>query len=70
MPVEVFVLTALLQAQGSHLRSVVQGRLRDDPESGASTLEMVIIALGLVTVAGIFIAALMAAVRSRTEQLQ
>lgn len=39
-------------------------------DEGASTLEMVIIIMGLVTVAGIFVAALTSAVRSRVDQLQ
>ena len=37
--VPVLVLTAWLQAQGSHLRSSLRSRLGDNPESGASTLD-------------------------------
>lgn len=70
MPVQLLVLTAWLQAQESHLRSAVRSRFRDEPESGASTLEVVIITLGLITVAGILVAALTAAVTSRTAQLR
>jgi hypothetical protein len=70
MPVEVLVLAAWLQAQGSQLRSSVRSRLGDDPESGASTLEIVIITLGLIAVAGILVAALTAAVQSRTDQIR
>ena len=44
-------------------------RLRED-ETGASTLEIVIITLGLIAVAGILVAALTAAVTRRTEQIQ
>jgi hypothetical protein len=69
MPVHVLVLTAWLQAQASHLRSSLRSRIGDDPEAGASTLEMVIITLGLIAVAGILVAALMAAVQSRTAQI-
>ena len=70
MPVPVLVLTAWLQAQGAHLRSSLRSRLVDNPESGASTLEIVIITLGLIAVAGILVAALTAAVQSRTNQIQ
>ena len=50
------------------------GRLRagwDDrrTEAGASTLELVILILGLITVATLLVAALTAAVRSRTDQI-
>jgi Flp pilus assembly pilin Flp len=48
----------------AHLR-----RLSSD-ETGASTLEIVIITLGLIAVAGILVAALTAAVTRRTEQIQ
>lgn len=41
---------------------------RDD--AGVSTLEMVIIALGLMAVAGLLVAAITAAVTSRTNQIQ
>jgi Flp pilus assembly protein TadG len=44
-------------------------RLRED-ETGASTLEIVIITLGLIAVAAILVAALTAAVTRRTEQIQ
>lgn len=44
-------------------------RLRED-ETGASTLEIVIITLGLIAVAGILVAALTAAVTRRTDQIQ
>ena len=38
-------------------------------ESGASTLELVILILGLITVATLLVATLTAAVRSRTDQI-
>ncbi|HEY7859383.1 MAG TPA: hypothetical protein VIC82_12875 [Candidatus Nanopelagicales bacterium] len=44
--------------------------VRDGDDVGVSTLEMVIIALGLMAVAGILVAAVTAAVTSRTNQLQ
>ena len=69
MPVHVLVLTAWLQAQASHLRSSLRSRLGHDTEVGASTLEMVIITLGLIAVAAILVAALTAAVQSRTAQI-
>lgn len=43
--------------------------LRRDGDRGASTLEMVILILGLVTVATMLVAALTAAVKSRTDQI-
>lgn len=39
-------------------------------EAGVSTLEMVIIALGLMAVAGLLVAAITAAVTRRTNQIQ
>lgn len=45
-------------------------RLRRSADDGVGTLEMVIIAVGLVAVAGILVAAITSAVTSRTEQLQ
>ncbi|MGB8022643.1 MAG: hypothetical protein WCF04_15555 [Candidatus Nanopelagicales bacterium] len=38
-------------------------------DKGASTLEMVILILGLITVATMLVAALTSAVRSRTDQI-
>ncbi|MEO6821368.1 MAG: hypothetical protein ABI468_02385 [Candidatus Nanopelagicales bacterium] len=65
-------ITAALIAVGA-----VQARLsrqlaavRDGDDAGVSTLEMVIIALGLMAVAGILVAAVTTAVTSRTNQLQ
>jgi heme/copper-type cytochrome/quinol oxidase subunit 2 len=50
------------------------GRLRTGwqsrgTESGASTLELVILILGLITVATLLVATLTAAVKSRTDQI-
>lgn len=39
-------------------------------EAGVSTLEMVIITLGLIAVAGLLVAAITAAVTTRTNQIQ
>jgi hypothetical protein len=39
-------------------------------EAGASTLELVILVLGLIAVATLLVATLTAAVRSRTDQIQ
>lgn len=48
-------------------------RLRRTPsegtDRGASTLELVILVLGLITVATLLVAALTAAVKSRTDQI-
>lgn len=53
----------------------LSGRVRKEwagrgSESGASTLELVILVLGLITVATLFVATLTAAVKSRTDQIQ
>ena len=50
------------------------GRLRTGweqrgTEEGASTLELVILVLGLITVATLLVATLTAAVKSRTDQI-
>jgi hypothetical protein len=63
----VIVLTAL----ATRLRQGIRARLGGNPaETGASTLEMVIITLGLITVAGVLVAAITAAVKSRTDQIK
>jgi len=55
------------------LMSALTGRLRaawtDRGDRGASTLELVILILGLITVATLLVATLTAAVRSRTDQI-
>jgi len=66
-------MTALITA-ASILFGATSNRLRDGwrergTQDGASTLELVILILGLVTVATLLVAALTAAVRSRTDQL-
>ena len=58
------VLVVLLRGGVARLR---RGAAED---AGVSTLEMVIIALGLMAVAGLLVAAVTAAVTTRTNQLQ
>lgn len=58
---------SLLAAVTGRCRRSISARADDQ---GASTLEMVIIILGLVTVAGILVAALTAAVSARVAQIQ
>jgi hypothetical protein len=57
---------AVLGALTARLRSGWQDR---GTESGASTLELVILILGLITVATLLVATLTAAVKSRTDQI-
>jgi hypothetical protein len=63
------LLALSVRAHIEALRAAVRAR-HPEPESGASTLEMVIITLGLIAVAGLLVAALTAAVTSRTEQIR
>lgn len=56
------------------LLGVLVGRLRSGfaargTQHGASTLELVILVLGLITVATLLVATLTAAVKSRTDQI-
>lgn len=68
MPPFLFLGILLVGVYTDRARARIRDTLRDD--RGASTLEMVIIALGLLTVAGILVAAITAAVKSRADQLQ
>lgn len=63
---------ALIAVRGTQERMRRRlAQLRDaGDDTGVSTLEMVIIALGLMAVAGILVAAITTAVTSRTNQLQ
>lgn len=62
----ILTLTTVLPAMAERLH----GGLRPaDGERGASTLELVILILGLVAVATMLVAALTAAVKSRTDQI-
>jgi hypothetical protein len=64
-------LLVTLAALHQRLRQGILARVHGgDSESGASTLEMVIITLGLITVAGVLVAAITAAVKSHTEQIK
>ena len=61
----------LLRDLTGRLRAGLRARTGSaPPEGGVSTLEMVIIALGLMAVAGLLVAAITAAVTSRTDQLK
>ncbi len=63
------LLTATLTVLGAltgRIRAGVANRGTDD---GASTLELVILVLGLITVATLLVATLTAAVKSRTDQI-
>ena len=55
------------------LMAALTGRVRttwqNRAEEGASTLELVILILGLITVATLLVATLTAAVKSRTDQI-
>jgi hypothetical protein len=65
------ITAALIAFGGMQARLSRQlATVRDGDDVGVSTLEMVIIALGLMAVAGILVAAVTAAVTSRTNQLQ
>lgn len=57
---------AVLSAFSDRIRSAWASRQDDE---GASTLELVILILGLIAVATMLVAALTAAVRSRTDQI-
>ena len=64
-------LFALLCLRASTARqAVATRRAAGDAEAGVNTLEMVIIALGLMAVAGVLVAALTVAVTNRTNQIR
>lgn len=67
MPVLLSTTLTLLATVCGRVRSALTTQADDE---GASTLELVIIILGLVTVAGILVTALTAAVSSRVAQIQ
>lgn len=61
----------LLRAQMARLRAALDTRRpATSGDAGVSTLEMVIIALGLMAVAGLLVAAITAAVTRRTGQIK
>jgi hypothetical protein len=64
------LLSSLLRAHAARLRAACVARRLWGADAGVSTLEVVIIALGLMTVAGLLVAAITAAVTRRANQLQ
>ena len=62
-----FIVLSGLSARGRRLSAERAAGVRGD--DGVSTLEMVIIALGLIAVATLLIAAITAAVTRRTNQI-
>ena len=62
-------LLVVLRLQYLLLTTSLRAR-RSRKDDGASTLEMVIIALGLMAMAGLLIAALTTAVTSRTSKIK
>ncbi len=61
----------LLRVQVIRARAVIDARRRaGGGEAGVGTLEMVIIALGLMAVAGLLIAAITVAVTRRTNEIK
>lgn len=61
----------LLRLHAAHARAAFKARrAAQQGEVGVSTLEMVIIALGLMTIAGLLVAVLVSAVTSRTNQIK
>ena len=61
----------VLRAQWARARAAFDARRRlSESDAGVSTLEMVIIALGLMGIATVLIAAITVAVTRRTNQIQ
>lgn len=63
-----FILLSYLNALVLTTRTRVRSRAHG--EVGASTLELVIIILGLIAVAGILVVAITAAVQRRVDQIE
>ena len=63
------VLTTTLSVLGALTVRIRSGWQSRGTEAGASTLELVILVLGLITVATLLVATLTAAVKSRTDQI-
>ena len=63
-------LLILLDALPGRAADSWANRRRNVEDDGLGTLELVIITLGLVTVAGVLVAAISAAVTSRTSQIK
>jgi hypothetical protein len=62
-------LCMLLRLRTLHARTAFDTRRRQGGDEGVSTLEMAIIALGLMAIAGLLVAALVSAVTSRTSKI-
>ena len=60
----------LLRLHAAHARAAFEARRSQDGDAGVSTLEMVIIALGLVAVATLLVTAITVAVTRRTDQIK
>jgi hypothetical protein len=63
------VMTTALTVLGALTGRIRSGWENRGNEAGASTLELVILVLGLITVATLLVATLTAAVKSRTDQI-
>ncbi len=63
-------LTSQANLAAQTLAGAVRDRIRPDDDAGLSTLEMAILALGLLAIAGILIAALTSAVNNRVSKIQ
>ena len=64
-------IVLLLRLQATHLRESLDARLHPkEGDAGVGALEMAIIALGLMALAGLLIAAITAAVTRRTDQIK
>jgi len=63
------LLTTTLTVLGALTGRIRVGVANRGTDAGASTLELVILVLGLITVATLLVATLTAAVKSRTDQI-
>ncbi len=69
---DVLIRPALIAAGGlsARARRAYTSRRRGDRDAGVSTLEMVIITLGLIAVATLLVTAITLAVTRRTDQIK
>lgn len=70
----VWALTSRRQATAANVdnpagEDTVEGAASSDNEAGLTSLEIAVIALGLFVLAGVLVAAVSAAVQSRTDQI-
>ena len=63
------VMLAVVAGYLDSARRTVRNRSGHDTEAGASTLELVIITLGLIAVATLLVVAVTAAVQRRVDQI-